>query len=103
MAQVQVPPEACGSGWITPAWPPATQAIWVFSVPFQFIQVLFPLIFLHGIRLFQVTVTLFFFQLLLQPLLSAQLFLGKQVQIKIFLLFPLTFSHSSHPEKCLQD
>lgn len=104
VASVQVPPETAGGGVPSPG-PSATQALGLLGLPVQLLQVrtglvferrppapgltvvspqvVLPLLILHGLGLVPLTQPLLVLQLLLQPLLPAQLLQRQPLQVAL--------------------
>lgn len=94
LAPIQVSQKETGRVRVPQPGTEAPENLGLVSVCFWLLQVLFSFIHLLWVRLLPLALQILLLQLLLQSLLQAQLFLRQQVQVKIFLIFSLSFSNT---------
>lgn len=94
LAPIQVPKKETGGVCVPQPGTEAPENIGIVSLRLWLLKVLFSFIHLLWVRLLPFTLPILVLQLLLQSLLQAQLFLRQQVQIKILLIFSLSFSNT---------
>lgn len=94
LAPIQVPKKETGGVCVPQPGTEAPENLGILSLGFWLLKVLFSFIHLLWVRLLPLALPILLLQLLLQSLLQAQLFLRQQVQVKILLIFSLSFSNT---------
>lgn len=99
MAPVQVPQETPQRAGFPAAGAPPPPALGLIRVYVQLLQVFVALFILHGFWVFSLPQPLLLVQLLLQPLLPAQLVQWQPLEVSIVLHVPLTESSGTEERK----
>lgn len=94
LAPIQVSQKETGRVRVPQPGTEAPENLGLLRICFWLLKVIFSFIHLLWVRLLPLALQILLLQLLLQSVLQAQLFLRQQVQVKVLLIFSLSFSNT---------